>query len=73
MKDKNKANHFTVKEMHDFVEKYGTPKEYPVTDPKLGCRHYLRRCQLKCPTCEKFYTCRICHDLVENKEPEFDH
>ena len=31
-------------------------------DPKMGCKHYQRRCQLKCEQCKEFYTCRICHD-----------
>ena len=58
--------------MEDFVKKYGTPVEYKVKDPKLGCKHYMRRCKLKCPTCSKFYTCRICHDAVENGDDFHD-
>ena len=32
-----------------------------------GCKHYLRKCQLRCPDpiCEgAYYTCRLCHDEV---------
>lgn len=27
-----------------------------------NCEHYVRRCLLECPTCFKFYSCRLCHD-----------
>lgn len=32
---------------------------------ELGCKHYTRRCQLKCSICLEFYTCRLCHDDVK--------
>lgn len=31
----------------------------------LGCKHYRRNVKLQCAACEKWYTCRICHDSVE--------
>ena len=31
-------------------------------DPKFGCQHYKRRCQLSCSECDEFHTCRFCHD-----------
>jgi hypothetical protein len=31
----------------------------------LGCQHYQRNVKLQCATCERWYTCRICHDAVE--------
>ncbi|TVY84393.1 putative RING finger protein [Lachnellula suecica] len=34
--------------------------------PVLGCRHYKRNVKLQCSTCEKWYTCRLCHDEVED-------
>jgi uncharacterized CHY-type Zn-finger protein len=27
-----------------------------------GCRHYKRNCVLKAECCERFYSCRFCHD-----------
>jgi len=27
-----------------------------------GCTHSQRNCSLKCPKCQKFFTCRFCHD-----------
>lgn len=31
----------------------------------LGCVHYRRNVKLQCVTCEKWYTCRLCHDASE--------
>lgn len=32
----------------------------------LGCIHYRRNVKLQCFTCDKWYTCRLCHDEVES-------
>ncbi|KAK4228489.1 putative RING finger protein C2F3.16 [Podospora fimiseda] len=32
----------------------------------LGCEHYRRNVKLQCAACEKWYTCRICHDNAED-------
>lgn len=32
----------------------------------LGCQHYKRNVKLQCTTCKKWYTCRFCHDEVED-------
>lgn len=32
----------------------------------LGCRHYKRNVKLQCYTCKRWYTCRFCHDEVED-------
>jgi iron-sulfur cluster repair protein YtfE (RIC family) len=29
---------------------------------ELGCRHYARACRLLAPCCQRYYTCRLCHD-----------
>ena len=34
--------------------------------PALGCPHYKRNVKLQCSACEKWYTCRFCHDEVED-------
>lgn len=34
--------------------------------PALGCAHYKRNVKLQCSTCERWYTCRFCHDEVED-------
>lgn len=34
--------------------------------PDLGCQHYKRNVKMQCATCEKWYTCRLCHDEVED-------
>ncbi|KAL4774774.1 hypothetical protein BDW60DRAFT_150393 [Aspergillus nidulans var. acristatus] len=32
----------------------------------LGCPHYQRNVKLQCFDCKKWYTCRFCHDEVED-------
>ncbi|KAJ2902490.1 CHY zinc finger containing protein [Zalerion maritima] len=32
----------------------------------LGCPHYHRNIKLQCSTCSIWYTCRLCHDAVED-------
>ncbi|KAL3422452.1 chy and ring finger domain-containing protein [Phlyctema vagabunda] len=34
--------------------------------PVLGCQHYKRNVKLQCSTCDRWYTCRLCHDEVED-------
>ncbi|PNY27956.1 RING finger protein [Tolypocladium capitatum] len=34
--------------------------------PPLGCQHYERNVKLQCSTCNKWYTCRFCHDAHED-------
>ena len=33
---------------------------------QLGCAHYKRSVKLQCSTCQKWHTCRFCHDEVED-------
>ncbi|KAL4801229.1 hypothetical protein BDV18DRAFT_165146 [Aspergillus unguis] len=35
-------------------------------EPYLGCPHYKRNVKLQCFDCKKWYTCRFCHDEVED-------
>lgn len=35
-------------------------------ETNLGCVHYHRNVKLECHTCKKWYTCRFCHDEVED-------
>ncbi|KAI1107376.1 zf-CHY-domain-containing protein [Jackrogersella minutella] len=32
----------------------------------FGCEHYRRNVKLQCSTCNRWYTCRFCHDRVED-------
>ncbi|MCJ1275287.1 hypothetical protein MMC21_003088 [Puttea exsequens] len=32
----------------------------------LGCAHYKRNIKLQCSACHRWYTCRFCHDEVED-------
>ncbi|KAE9375427.1 zf-CHY-domain-containing protein [Stipitochalara longipes BDJ] len=38
-------------------------EEQPVV---LGCRHYTRNVKLQCSACDRWYTCRLCHDEAED-------
>ncbi|MCJ1243511.1 hypothetical protein MMC30_000708 [Trapelia coarctata] len=35
-------------------------------DRPLGCAHYKRNVKLQCSACNRWYTCRFCHDAVED-------
>ncbi|KAI1471220.1 zf-CHY-domain-containing protein [Daldinia caldariorum] len=60
----------------DLQPTFAPPKEIPdetgeyVEDPEddrpLGCEHYRRNVKLQCSTCNRWYTCRFCHDKVED-------
>lgn len=34
--------------------------------PSLGCQHYKRNIKLQCSSCQRWYTCRFCHDAAED-------
>jgi Zinc-ribbon/CHY zinc finger/Ring finger domain len=44
------------------------PHEDPTEQPKpqLGCMHYRRNVKMQCATCERWHTCRLCHDEAED-------
>ncbi|KAH8150507.1 uncharacterized protein LAJ45_05202 [Morchella importuna] len=42
---------------------FGAPQDIP---QELGCPHYRRGVKLQCSTCEKWHTCRFCHDEKED-------
>jgi RING finger and CHY zinc finger domain-containing protein 1 len=33
-----------------------------INKPPYGCKHYLRRCEIIAPCCQKIFPCRLCHD-----------
>lgn len=33
---------------------------------EFGCPHYKRNVKVQCAACNKWYTCRLCHDMVED-------
>jgi len=42
------------------------PDTEELEETSLGCQHYQRNVKLQCVTCKKWYTCRFCHDEVED-------
>lgn len=43
----------------------GLSMEFEEVTNALGCEHYKRNIKLQCSACNKWYTCRFCHDAVE--------
>lgn len=42
------------------------PMEFGDGPRALGCPHYKRNIKLQCSACDRWYTCRFCHDEVED-------
>ncbi|KAI1269897.1 hypothetical protein F5Y18DRAFT_371910 [Xylariaceae sp. FL1019] len=40
--------------------------EHDEDSRSLGCEHYRRNVKLQCSICNRWYTCRFCHDKVES-------
>lgn len=36
--------------------------------PDLGCVHYKRNVKMQCASCDRWYTCRLCHDEAEDHQ-----
>jgi RING finger/CHY zinc finger protein 1 len=49
------------------VEEPEEPESEP-EKPKDGCEHYIRRCSLIAPCCDKAYVCRHCHNDAEDHD-----
>lgn len=48
------------------ADQEGTAIETEETSKALGCAHYKRNIKLQCSACSRWYTCRFCHDAVED-------
>lgn len=44
----------------------GSSMEIEEVTNALGCEHYKRNIKLQCSACNRWYTCRFCHDAVED-------
>ena len=42
------------------------PSDFDDEPPALGCSHYKRNIKLQCSACDRWYTCRFCHDEIED-------
>ena len=58
MKSHNKKN---LNRDNDKIKNEGVP-----IPTARQCKHYKRGCDMQCPTCQKFYPCRLCHDMYED-------
>ena len=66
-KDKPRLISEAMKNNTKVVNERLTKKE---SETNLKCTHYIRKCDIQCFECEKFYPCRICHD--ENNDHKLD-
>jgi len=49
------------------TESTGDARDVEIAEERiLGCEHYRRNVKLQCSTCSRWYTCRFCHDNVED-------
>ena len=48
------------------IDQEGSSMEIEEVTRALGCEHYKRNIKLQCSACSKWYTCRFCHDAVED-------
>ena len=57
-----------VKRTYSTVVDPDSPRDPNADDAQcpLGCSHYRRNVKLQCSTCSRWYTCRFCHDAVED-------
>lgn len=52
---------------HDRAAEFGNNSGETTEDVKFfGCAHYKRNIKLQCSACGRWYTCRFCHDAVED-------
>jgi len=43
-------------------------EEAAEAEPELGCEHYKRNVKVQCYDCRRWYTCRHCHNAVQDHE-----
>ena len=52
-------------------EEIAKVEELKVDEETEGCKHYRTRCEQQCITCNRWYTCRLCHDAI-HYDTEYD-
>jgi len=58
-------NTHTADDKNSSSESQKAPTYFMVNNQEteiLGCKHYKKNCKVKAPCCQKFFTCRRCHD-----------
>ena len=55
--DEKKPSYYIPKAEGDHCE---------LEERRFGCPHYMRNVKLQCSACHRWYTCRFCHDQVED-------
>lgn len=77
--DVNKPDSFCLREFLDTNPDQTWYENLPLTDivctryiaqKSVGCKHFVRGCELQCPVCHKFCMCQFCHeDLDHDMDP----
>ncbi|KAE8354432.1 hypothetical protein BDV28DRAFT_130909 [Aspergillus coremiiformis] len=61
-----KPTFFPKDELEPFLDDVDDMDAEEFEETCLGCRHYKRNVKLQCYACKNWYTCRFCHDEVED-------
>lgn len=77
--DVSKPDSFCLREFLDTNPDQTWYENLPLTDivctryiaqKSVGCKHFVRGCELQCPVCHKFCMCQFCHeDLDHDMDP----
>lgn len=59
---------FRIRSSHQNSDHAGEDDDFDTAEDgsSLGCQHYKRNVKVQCFQCRRWYTCRHCHDAVED-------
>ncbi|KAF2709344.1 hypothetical protein K504DRAFT_467313 [Pleomassaria siparia CBS 279.74] len=57
-----------IRSLHHSSDNTGEDEDFDTAEDgsSLGCQHYKRNVKVQCHQCRRWYTCRHCHDEVED-------
>ena len=59
---------YRIRSSHPGVDNNGEDEDFDTAEDgsSFGCQHYKRNVKVQCHQCRRWYTCRHCHDAVED-------
>ncbi|KAF2185460.1 hypothetical protein K469DRAFT_665053 [Zopfia rhizophila CBS 207.26] len=59
---------FRIRSLNPNTDNTGEDEDFDTAEDgsSLGCQHYKRNVKVQCFQCRRWYTCRHCHDAVED-------
>jgi uncharacterized CHY-type Zn-finger protein len=59
---------YRMRSSHENMENGGEDEDFDTAEDgsSFGCQHYKRNVKVQCHACRRWYTCRHCHDAVED-------